>query len=50
MRLSTLLSGVIGEVMVDTMKKICYSYNTKEFYIVLGLMFVYGLVQLIDGE
>jgi len=50
MKLSTLLSGVIGGVMGYTLTKIGYPYNTKEFYIVLGLMFVYGLVQCIDGE
>ena len=50
MKLSTLLSGVLGGAMGYTLSEIGYSYDTKEFYIILGLMLAYGMVQLIDVE
>ena len=48
MKLSMILSGVIGGLMAYTLTTMGFGYNTIEFYIVLFLMFGYGIVQYFD--
>jgi ABC-type glycerol-3-phosphate transport system permease component len=48
MKLSTIGSGIIGGLMAYTLAEMGFGYNTIQFYIVLSLMFAYGVVQYID--
>jgi ABC-type glycerol-3-phosphate transport system permease component len=48
MKLSTIGSGIIGALMGYTLADMGFSYDTIQFYIVIGLMLAFGLMQAID--